>query len=77
MELLGPAGSVVMLSGITVHGSRVNRSIRCRCLALIVYNRTDNRPKNKKSESRRKHVSNFRFVFVTPEIEGFDDDGAL
>ena len=77
VEILGPAGSVVMFGGLAVHGSEENRSSRPRCLAYFVYIRTDNRPKNKESESGRPHVSPYQFVFATPEIDGSIDDGAL
>lgn len=77
VELLGPAGTVVMFGGLMVHGSQENLSDRPRCLVYIVYNRTDNRPKNEESESRRAHVSRFQFVFATPEVDALGDDGAL
>ena len=75
VDCLGPAGSVVMFSGLTVHGSAENRSARPRCVAFFVYNRADNRPTIAKS--RRRHVSPHQFNTDPVELGEALDDGAL
>lgn len=71
VQILGPAGSMIMFAGMIIHGSRENRSNRPRCNAFFAYSRTDNRPTRK--ESLRKHVSPYQLNQLTDEIETVDD----
>ena len=77
VELQGPAGTVVMFTGLTMHGSAENLSGAPRCLAYVVYNREDNRPTLGPGESRRPHVSPYQIDLSKPEIAERFDDGAL
>ncbi len=71
VQILGKAGSMVMFAGMTLHGSRENRSSRPRCNAFFADNRTDNRPTRK--ESARKHVSHYQLNHLTDELTSTDD----
>ena len=42
VAFLGPAGSALLMSGLTVHGSERNLSHRPRCIAYLAYARDDN-----------------------------------
>ena len=78
VELVGPAGTAVMFTGLTMHASSENHSEAPRCLAYFVYNREDNRPTLGPGESRRPHVSKYQIDLSKPAIaERFDDDALL
>ena len=77
VQLLGPAGTVVMLTGLTMHASSENLSDRPRCLAYFVYNREDNRPTLGPGMSGRPHVSKYQIDLSKPEIDDRADDAAL
>ena len=74
VQVLGEAGSMVIVAGMVIHGSKENKSNMPRCNAFLAYNRTDNRPT--RTESLRKHVSPFQLNHLSDEISPVDD-GAL
>lgn len=75
VDCLGPAGTVVMFSGLAVHGSEENQSSFPRCVAYFAYNRNDNRPTRK--ESLRPHVSPYQFNPDPVELDATVGDDAL
>ena len=75
LEMVGPAGTVVMFTGQAVHGSEENRSSRPRCVAYFAYSRTDNRPTT--AGSKRQHVSTYQLNRDPVELDDSVDDDAL
>jgi len=62
-KLVGSAGTVVLFSGLLVHGSAANQSPRSRCVAYFAYSRDQNRPPEQKSISLRDHISPYQVDF--------------
>ena len=74
VEVLGPAGTAVMFSGLAAHGSAPNRSALPRCNAYLAFAAADNRPAEDKP--RRPRVSAYQLNVEPVELEPVDD-GAL
>jgi len=75
VEVVGPAGTVVMFSGLAAHGSKRNESPLPRCNAYLAYSRVDNRPLVDKS--LRPRVSPYQLNVDPVELDRSVDDDAL
>jgi len=75
VEVTGPAGSVVMFTGLAAHGSQENRSALPRCNAYLAYARSDNR--RSAATSQRPQVSRYQLNVEPADLDRSVDDGAL
>jgi ectoine hydroxylase len=74
-EILGPAGSAVMFTGMLVHGSDENLSGAPRCNAYFAYSGDGNRGGG--AASRRPHVSPYQLNHHTGTLDHSVPDDAL